>query len=85
MLLQSILRKTLGLKSHRVEKVWQPGGEILVRIVPKERSRPICSSCGGRMSRYDTLGERQWNHVPLWGIPVKLLYSPRRGSCISAG
>jgi len=85
MLLQSILRKTLGLKSHRVEKVWPSGGEVLVRIVPKERSRPICSSCGSRMSRYDTLGQRRWNHVPLWGIRVKLLYSPRRGNCARCG
>ena len=85
MLLESILRKTLGLKSHRVEKVWQPKEEILVKMVPKKRSRPICSSCGRPMSRYDTLGQREWSHVPLWGIPVTLLYSPRRGRCTKCG
>jgi transposase len=85
MRISSLLRKTLGLKSHRVEKAWQPEDEMLVRLVPKKRSKPICSSCGRRMSRYDTLRERKWRHVPLWGIPVTLLYRPRRGKCNTCG
>ena len=85
MLLESILRKTLGLKSHRVEKAWQPEEEILVKLAPRKRSRPVCSSCGKRMSRYDTLRQRRWGHVPIWGIPVTLLYSPRRGRCGKCG
>ncbi len=81
MRIASLVRRTLGLKGHRVEEVAEEGGEIVVRLAARKHSRPICSSCGRKMPGYDTLSERTWRHVPIWGIPVTLLYRPRRGNC----
>ena len=38
-----------------------------------------------KRSQYDTRSERCWKHVPLWGIPVFLHYSPRRTRCRRCG
>jgi len=85
MLVKSIIRKTLGLKRHCVEKVRDKNGHLMVYLVPDKRCKLICSSCGGKHPGYDTIKERQWKHVPLWGIPVTLIYSPRRVHCATCG
>lgn len=81
----SLIRRTLGLKGHRVKKVSEKGGEIVAELTSNKRSRPVCSSCGRKMPGYDSLQERTWRHVPVWGIPVTLLYRPRRGRCKKCG
>jgi transposase len=49
-------------------------------------TRPLCSGCSRRGSAYDTLAERCFQFVPLWGIPVVfLLYSMRRVNCRRCG
>ena len=81
----SLLRKTLALKGHKVRKVMETDGVITARIVPRKNSRPVCSGCGKRRPGYDTLPERTWRHVPLWGIPVVLTCRPRRVECPKCG
>ncbi len=81
----SLIRRTLGLKGHHVEKVTDKGDEIVVELIARKRSRPICSGCGKKVPGYDTLSLRHWRHVPLWGIPVTLQYRPRRGDCPRCG
>ena len=81
----SLIRRTLGLKGHRVKKVSEKGGEIVAELTSNKRSRPVCSSCGRKMPGYDSISERTWRHVPVWGIPVTLLYRPRRGRCKKCG
>lgn len=83
--IDSVVRQTLGLKGHRVEKVNPAGGAILVRLAADKRSRPRCSSCGQSRPGYDTLARRTWRHVSLWGIPVRLTYAPRRVVCPTCG
>lgn len=85
MLVESIVRKTLGLKRHCIKKVTEEHGEIVVYLFPDKRCRIVCSSCGSKGPGYDTLKERRWKHVPLWGIPVTLIYSPRRIQCNNCG
>jgi len=85
MLVESIVRKTLGLKAHCVKKVIEEDGEMVVYLVPNRRYKIVCSSCGKKGPGYDTLKERRWKHVPLWGIPVTLVYSPRRVECGTCG
>jgi len=85
MLVESIVRKTLGLKRHCVKKVTEEHGEIVVYLFPDRRCKVVCSSCGSQGPGYDTLKERRWKHVPLWGIPVTLVYSPRRIECSNCG
>ena len=85
MLVESIVRKTLGLKKHCVNKVTEEHGEMIIYLVPDGRCRPVCSCCGIKGSGYDTLKARRWKHVPLWGIPITLVYSPRRVQCTRCG
>ena len=85
MVVEGIARKTMGLKRHCVKKVPDKNGEIFVCLVPDERFRLICSSCAGKGPGYDTLKERHWKHVPLWGIPFNLIYAPRRVECKECG
>lgn len=81
----SLLRKTLGLKGHKVRKVMETDGAITAQLIPRKNSRPVCSGCGKKRPGYDTLPERRWRHVPLWGIPVILICRPRRVECPKCG
>ena len=85
MLVESIVRKTLGLKRHRVKKVGEDDGCLVVWLLPDGRFKLVCSCCDAKGPGYDTLRERRWKHVPLWGIPVILVYAPRRVSCSRCG
>ena len=85
MLIKSIVRKTLGLKRHCVKEVRDEDGQLMVYLLPDSRCKLVCSSCGSKAPGYDTLKERRWKHVPLWGIPVSLVYAPRRVHCAKCG
>jgi transposase len=85
MLVESIVRKTLGINRQRVKKVTQENGKLMVYLTTDKRFRLVCSSCGSKASGYDLLPERRWQHVPLWGIPVDLVYAPRRVACAKCG
>jgi transposase len=58
---------------------------IEIPVLPRKNSMGICSVCGRRGSTYDHLAERAFHYVPLWGIPVFLLYALRRVSCAHCG
>ena len=57
--------------------------EITLR--PQSRQLAICSGCGQRRPGYDTLRQRSFEFVPLWGILVFFLYAPRRVDCPDCG
>ena len=65
----------------------ETGGEprIEIKVVPRQGSRGICSKCNKICAGYDRLKEREFIHVPLWGIRVVLLYCMRRLQCRSCG
>jgi transposase len=85
MLIESIVRKTLGLKDHRVVGVVDGAEGLSVKLAARKRRRLPCSGCGQRHPVRDRLVERVWRHVPLWGIPVTLRYRPARVKCPSCG
>lgn len=57
--------------------------EVLVE--PRKNGKPLCSGCGQAGSVYDHRGLRRYDFVPLWGIPVVLLYVMRRVNCRRCG
>jgi len=61
------------------------GGTIEVEVRPRRGARPVCSGCSRRRSVYDTMSQREFQFVPLWGIAVFLLYSMRRVNCRPCG
>jgi transposase len=68
-----------------VKNIKEKDGHLIVYLKPDKRFKLICSHCGSKGPGYDTLKERMWKHVPLWGIPVVLVYSPRRVNCVTCG
>jgi len=56
-----------------------------VYIRPRKNSRPICSVCGRPGPSYNTLPERRFEFVPLWGILVFFVYAMRRVDCPCCG
>lgn len=85
MLVESLARKTLGVKDHRVVKVAQEEGGLVVRLDRRKGRHLPCSICGVRAKVRDRLPERIWRHVPLWGIAVTLIYRPYRVLCPRCG
>jgi len=58
---------------------------IEARLAPRKNSRARCSVCGKPGPTHDHLHERRFNFVPLWGLLVYLLYTPRRVNCCKCG
>jgi transposase len=54
-------------------------------LAPDRRYRPRCGECGGVAPHRDTRPPRRFRHVPLWGITVHLVYTPRRVDCQGCG
>ena len=85
MRIETLVRDTLELKGSRVAGVEGDTEEIVVRIVPDRRYAPRCGQCGGKGRYRDRRRERRYRHVPLWGIPVTLVYTLRRVRCKRCG
>lgn len=77
----SALLGTLGLKHHRVAGVASDNGSIVVTLDVVGRRLLACSACGTRGRVRDRLAERRWRHLPVWGVPVELVYRPARVAC----
>ncbi len=58
---------------------------IEVKVEPRKGSKGICSGCGKKCSGYDCLAQREFIHVPLWGLAVVFLYCMRRLQCPQCG
>jgi transposase len=84
-LLESIVRKTLGLKDHRVAAVTGREDTLFVDLETKERRRLPCSECGRRRKVRDRIEKRHWWHVPMWGFTVVFRYATARVDCPSCG
>ena len=89
MQLKTILNRVQKFKSFVYGRiVWLDAGgnlALLVEIVARANSKPICSGCGHPAPGYDTLPPRMFEFVPLWNIPVFFAYAPRRVDCPSCG
>ncbi len=59
---------------------------IEVTLRARENGLPTCSGCGQRCSGYDHQPKpRRFEFVPLWMIPVVLVYTMRRVNCPDCG
>lgn len=86
MLLKTIAQKTLELKSHKIDTIKQAAdGTICIYLSAKKRRKLESICCGKKSPAVDNLPARSWKHVAMWGLPVKLIYAPRRVRCIDCG
>lgn len=85
MQIKTVLNRVHKIKGFVYENVRFVADRIEVRVRPRKGSQPICSGCGKPGPGYDTLDERHFQFVPLWGIAVYLLYAMRRVDCPRCG
>jgi len=85
MKIKTVITETLPLQGFRIDSVMRHSFGIMIQIVADRWFLPRCGQ-RGRPGKYrDTRPERKFRRVPLWGIPVVLLYAPRRVFCRHCG
>ncbi len=86
MLIETFIRKQLGLKAHRVTKVEQTGEQMAVYIDRLGRRLLRCGVCRRRCRQVHSIREeRQWRDLSLRSTRLILRYRPRRVSCPRCG
>jgi len=89
MQLKSILNRVQKFKSFVYGNVvWLDEGEnlaLLIQVLARANSKPICSGCDKPGPGYDTLPPRMFEFVPFWHIAVFFAYALRRVSCPACG
>ena len=85
MLLKTVLNKRYKFKSFVYGAVRFLDEELEVEIEPRKNSKPACHCCGYKGGIYDRVKERRYEFVPLWGLRVFFVYTPRRVNCPRCG
>jgi transposase len=85
MQLKTVLNRVHRIKGFVYGKVRFVENGLEVAVRARRGSRPVCSGCGRRGPGYDTLAVRRFAFVPLWAIPVVLVYAMRRVDCRRCG
>ena len=86
MLIETFIRKQLGLKVHTVSRVEEREDEMIVFIDRLGKRLLRCGVCRQRCKEvHDTQEERQWRDLSMRKLPVKLRYRPRRVECPRCG
>ena len=81
MLVESLVKATVEWQGFRVRRVTGDVTGLAAELTPDWRYAPRCGRCERRGRYRDTRWVRHFRHVPLWGIPVTLVYAPRRVAC----
>lgn len=83
-MLNSLLKRALGLERTVVEGVGIEGDSIIVSVRPR-RAAPRCPVCGRRCAAYDRLRPRRWRAPDLGSSRCHLEYAPVRARCPEHG
>ena len=80
MLIKTLLNRIERFKSYVYEdtRLKRVGGilALVVLVLPRKNSKPICGVCGQKGSLYDTQEARLYEYVPLWGFQVFFVTRP---------
>ena len=89
MQLKTILNRVQKFKSFVYGNiVWldpDKRSALLIEVLARANSKPICSGCERPGRWYDTLPPRMFEFVPLWNIAVFFSYAMRRVNCPRCG
>lgn len=83
-MLNSLLKRALGLERTVVEGVRIEGDSIIVSVRPR-RAAPRCPVCGRRCPAYDRLPPRRWRAPDLGASRCYLEHAPVRARCPEHG
>ena len=89
MLIKTLLNKVERFKSfvYGAVCVTLVGGTeaLVIDIVPRRNSGPICPECAKRRAVYDRQPQRLFEYLPVWSFKVYFRYAPRRVKCPEHG
>lgn len=86
MLIETFIRKQLGLKAHTVRAVQQTDTSLLICIDRLGNRRLSCGHCGqAARTIHDVRPERHWQDLTMRGVSMVLCYAPRRVNCPRCG
>lgn len=89
MLIKTLLNKVERFKSFvygTAQIMLIDGAEALVvDIVARSNSRPVCSECNKKRNVYDRQPQRLFEYMPIWAFKVYFRYAPRRVDCPTCG
>ena len=88
MLIKTILNRVHPIKGFIYTNVQhrKESQEVLeATIESRKGSKGKCSVCEKPFPGYDRLPKRHFAFIPMWNIPVSLIYRPRRVSCTEHG
>lgn len=89
MLIKTILNKCHKFKSFVYERprfAEHEGKQVIeVDLRARKSTKGICSQCGKPAPGYDTLEERKFEFIPIWGFLVFFNYTMRRVECPKCG
>ncbi len=85
MLIKTLLNKVVRFKSfvYGAARIMLVAGAdaLVIDIVPRRNSLPVCPECNKRGKVYDRQPERLFEYLPVWTFKVFFRYAPRRVSC----
>jgi transposase len=85
-LIETFIRKQLGLKAHTVTKVEESGEEMTVSIDRLGQRLLRCGVCRKRCKEvHDIRKQREWRDLSMRKLSLKLRYRPRRVECPRCG
>jgi len=85
-LIETFLRKQLGLKAHIVTKVEETDQCMIVHIDRLGRRLLRCGLCRQRCGKVHSVQKpRVWSDLSMRKLPLKLSYRPRRVECPRCG
>lgn len=86
MLIETFIRKQLGLKAHTVTKVEQREAEMIVFLNRLGQRLLRCGVCRKRCRQvHDIKKAREWRDLSMRKLSLKLHYRPRRVECPRCG
>ena len=85
MLIKTLLNKVERFKSfvYGTVSIKLVGDEdaLVIDLVARRNSRPVCPECGKVGPMYDRQPERLFEYLPVWTFKVFFRYAPRRVNC----
>src|SRR5208337_3117547 len=86
MLMETFMRKQLGLKAHTVTRVEETDGYLIVHIDRLGGRLLRCGVCRQRCRKVHSVRKaREWRDLSMRKLPLKLRYRPRRVECPRCG
>ena len=86
MLIETFIRKQLGLKAHTVTKVEETEDYMIIHIDRLGDRLLRCGLCRQRCRKVHSMRKkREWRDLSMRKLPLKLRYCPRRVECPRCG